>query len=47
MIQGEAVAGIQAFSCFQVHHAVCDGFHVGMFVEKLQEYVDNFGEVIV
>ena len=26
----------------QVHHAVCDGYHVGMFVERLQGYVDNF-----
>ena len=26
----------------QVHHAVCDGYHVGVFVEKLQSYVDQF-----
>ena len=26
----------------QVHHAVCDGYHVGLFVEKLQEYINNF-----
>ena len=26
----------------QVHHAVCDGYHVGMFVERLQGYVDKF-----
>ena len=26
----------------QVHHAVCDGYHVGMFVEKLQKYIDEF-----
>ena len=26
----------------QVHHAVCDGYHVGMFVERLQGYIDNF-----
>jgi thiamine pyrophosphokinase len=26
----------------QVHHAVCDGYHVGVFVEKLQEYIDCF-----
>ena len=28
----------------QVHHAVCDGYHVGMFVEKLQGYIDRFAE---
>ena len=27
---------------FQVHHAVCDGYHMGAFVERLQEYVDDF-----
>ena len=27
----------------QVHHAVCDGYHVGMFVEALQEYINSFG----
>jgi len=26
----------------QVHHAVCDGYHVGMFVEKLQKHIDQF-----
>ena len=26
----------------QVHHAVCDGYHVGLFVEKLQEKINNF-----
>ena len=26
----------------QVHHAVCDGYHIGAFVGKLQEYVDHF-----
>ena len=26
----------------QVHHAVCDGYHLGAFVEKLQEYVNGF-----
>ena len=26
----------------QVHHAVCDGYHVGVFVEKLQGYIDQF-----
>ena len=26
----------------QVHHAVCDGYHVGVFVEKLQSYIDQF-----
>ena len=27
----------------QVHHAVCDGYHVGLFVEKLQEKINSFG----
>ena len=26
----------------QVHHAVCDGYHVGAFVERLQKYIDEF-----
>ena len=26
----------------QVHHAVCDGYHVGAFVEKLQAHIDGF-----
>lgn len=26
----------------QVHHAVCDGFHIGRFVNELQEWADNF-----
>ena len=26
----------------QVHHAVCDGYHIGMFVERLQQYIDCF-----
>ncbi|MCI5774331.1 MAG: chloramphenicol acetyltransferase [Erysipelotrichaceae bacterium] len=26
----------------QVHHAVCDGYHVAAFVNTLQEYIDNF-----
>lgn len=25
----------------QVHHAVCDGFHLCRFIEKLQELIDN------
>lgn len=28
----------------QVHHAVCDGYHVGLFVEKLQKRIDEFQE---
>ena len=28
----------------QVHHAVCDGFHVGQFVETLQNWANTFGE---
>ncbi len=27
----------------QVHHAVCDGYHVGLFVEKLQRSIAQFG----
>jgi chloramphenicol O-acetyltransferase type A len=26
----------------QVHHAVCDGYHIGMFVEKLQTNIIRF-----
>jgi len=26
----------------QVHHAVCDGFHLSRFVNELQEWADNF-----
>lgn len=26
----------------QVHHALADGYHVGMYVERLQEYLDSF-----
>jgi len=26
----------------QVHHAVCDGYHVGLFAEKLQENINRF-----
>lgn len=26
----------------QVHHAVCDGFHVARFVQELQEVIDTF-----
>lgn len=26
----------------QVHHAVCDGYHVSAFIERLQNYIDNF-----
>ena len=27
----------------QIHHAVCDGYHVGLFVEKLQGKIEEFG----
>lgn len=30
----------------QVHHAVCDGFHVGKFIASLQELADNYHEWI-
>ncbi|MGL4567447.1 MAG: CatA-like O-acetyltransferase [Fusobacteriaceae bacterium] len=26
----------------QVHHAICDGYHVGVFVETLQKKIDSF-----
>ena len=26
----------------QVHHAVCDGYHVGKFIEMLQEKISSF-----
>jgi len=29
----------------QVHHAVCDGYHVGQFVEHLQEMIDSFDTI--
>lgn len=28
----------------QVHHAVCDGYHIGKFVELIQEKINRFGE---
>lgn len=28
----------------QAHHAVCDGYHIGLFMEKLQKHIDNFGK---
>lgn len=28
----------------QAHHAVCDGYHVGMFIERLQEKITFFPE---
>lgn len=28
----------------QVHHAVCDGYHVGLFTEKLQGNINRFGK---
>ena len=27
----------------QVHHAVCDGYHVGLFITRLQEMINEFG----
>jgi chloramphenicol O-acetyltransferase type A len=27
----------------QVHHAVCDGYHISVFIEKLQEKINHFG----
>lgn len=33
----------------QVHHAVCDGYHVGKFIEMLQANIDKseFGGIKV
>ncbi|MDU1890798.1 MAG: CatA-like O-acetyltransferase [Dysgonomonas sp.] len=28
----------------QVHHAVCDGFHIGRFVQSLQDLASNYKE---
>ncbi|GLB23945.1 type A chloramphenicol O-acetyltransferase [Lacrimispora xylanolytica] len=28
----------------QVHHSVCDGFHVGRFINALQELADNYND---
>lgn len=28
----------------QVHHAVCDGYHIGKYVELIQEKINSFGE---
>ena len=28
----------------QIHHAACDGYHVGIFVETLQKQIDEFQE---
>ena len=28
----------------QVHHAVCDGYHVGQFLSLLQDKIDSFDE---
>ncbi|PHM73662.1 type A chloramphenicol O-acetyltransferase [Xenorhabdus kozodoii] len=33
---------VQLPLAIQVHHAVCDGFHVGRVINKLQELCDNF-----
>lgn len=30
----------------QVHHAVCDGYHVGRFIKELQEKISSFPQVI-
>lgn len=30
----------------QVHHAVCDGYHVGMFLDQLQERISSFPNLI-
>ena len=28
----------------QVHHALMDGYHVGMFFEKMETYLNSFSE---
>ena len=30
----------------QVHHAVCDGYHVGLFVKNLQDNINDFPEIV-
>ena len=30
----------------QVHHAVCDGYHIGVFVEKLQQKISSFSTIV-
>ena len=30
----------------QVHHAVCDGFHTSRFINDLQEFVNNFENIV-
>ena len=29
----------------QVHHAVCDGYHIGLFAKKLQTYINDFEKI--
>nr|AGY62888.1 acetyltransferase [Escherichia coli] len=31
----------------QVHHAVCDGFHVGRMLNELQQYCDEWQSLAV
>ena len=31
----------------QVHHAVCDGYHVGKFIEMLQDKISSFNPPLV
>ncbi|HBC2817864.1 TPA: chloramphenicol acetyltransferase CAT, partial [Enterococcus faecium] len=30
----------------QVHHAVCDGYHVSLFMNEFQNIIDNVNEWI-
>ena len=36
--------GSMAIIAIQVHHAVCDGYHVGQLIAILQEKIDSFSE---
>ena len=29
----------------QVHHAVCDGYHIGLFTERIQDKINRFDEL--
>ena len=34
--------GKRLMPAIQVNHAVCDGYHIGVFVEKIQNHIDPF-----
>lgn len=39
---GKLSANLTLPLSIQVHHAVCDGFHISRFVNELQEQIDSF-----